>query len=121
MYDLIFFCFRIFFFKFNEILVLILAKVKVLVCNVQDRLQLSDDESEHITDHIVGTHIDDLVQIYNGQITVRGSVDMSNIFISSTEKEAPTSQITINGRPFDLPNLNHLYWMKKVNQVGFIF
>ncbi|XP_031638196.1 uncharacterized protein LOC116350528 [Contarinia nasturtii] len=93
------------------------SRVKVNECHIRDSLHLSDDESEHITDHIVGTHLDDLVQIYHGRVLVRGSVNTNNISVSNPDQEETIrSQILINGILFDLPHLSHQYWMKTVNQ-----
>lgn len=116
-----------------------LAPVKILVCNVSNIVKLSDDEGENMTEHIVGTHMDDLTQIYNGKVIIKSSVDVTNIFSSANGQDMffaesvqadyqainspiapqpgnPNTKIIVNGMPFDL-NVNQQYWMKNVNQV----
>lgn len=106
-------------------------------------MKLSDDEGEHMTEHIVGTHMDDLTQIYNGKLIIKGSVDVTNIYSSANNQNmffaeglvqgsdnqaiygpnAPQNQntkILVNGLPFDL-NVKQQYWMKNVNQVQILF
>lgn len=79
-------------------------------------MQLSDDEGENMTEHIVGTYIDDLTQIYNGRVLIKGSVDIFNIY-TSNDKESSDTRILINGVHTDLLHINLEYWMKKLNQV----
>lgn len=95
---------------------LIIARVKVLVCNVNSQLKLSDDEGESMTEHIVGTHMDDLTQIYNGKVVIKGSADVGIIY-TSQEYPITDSQVHVNGVPMDFLNLGQKYWMKKINQV----
>lgn len=86
-------------------------------------MNLSDEEGNDMTEHIVGTHMEDLSQIYNGHVFIRGSANMKNIFMSSllnpaTENEdAP--QIILNNIPFDLLNLQQQYWFKTNDQVHY--
>lgn len=99
--------------------------MKIPICNVEESLKLSDKEGNDMTEHIVGTHMDDLSQIYNGRISIKGSAKIKNILVSNllpeTIDEDPQqliqSQIIINNMPFDLPNLHQQYWFKTTDQV----
>ncbi|XP_055324263.1 uncharacterized protein LOC129578933 [Sitodiplosis mosellana] len=97
------------------------SRIKVFVCNVNSQLKLSDDEGESMTEHIVGTHMDDLTQIYNGRVRIKGSANVNNIYISQdpsqfAENPIGVSQLRVNGIQFDLLNISQQYWMKTVNQ-----
>lgn len=99
--------------------------MKVSICNVEDSMKLSDKEGNEMTEYIVGTHIDDLSQIYNGRVLIKGTGSMKDILVSSllpaTINEDPQqliqSQIVINSIPFDLLNLHQQYWFKTIDQV----
>lgn len=101
-------------------------------------MKLSDDEGEDMTEHIVGTHMDDLTQIYNGRVLIKGSVDTNNIFLSNikevllpnnTQIEVTNDEnshilenviqgrIFLNGIRFEFLYIWKQYWMKKKNQV----
>lgn len=111
-----------------------LAKIKMYVLNVSEQLTLSNDEGDDLTQHIIGTHIDDLTQIYNGHVTIRGSVTFDNVLVSSTGDNffsqpfhdtgpVPAAQVNeavvqVNGLPFDILKVPHQFWMKNVDQVG---
>lgn len=104
------------------------------VLNVSDHLSLSNDEGDDLTQHIIGTHLDDLSQIYNGHVTIRGSATFNNVLVSSTgdnlfaqpfhEAAAPAPNqlneavVQVNGRPFDIAKVPQQFWMKSVDQVG---
>lgn len=101
-------------------------------------MKLSDDERDNITEHVVGTHMDDLTQIYNRRTIIKGSVNILHALVSNkqdsffedtvqfrpivNEKESVEkvtgSQIVVNGMPFDLLDINQQYWMKNVDQVS---
>lgn len=74
-----------------------------------------------MTEYIVGTHMDDLSQIYNGRVSIKGTGNMKNIFVSSllpvTNSEDTQQLIQINNIPFDLLNLHQQYWFKSTDQV----
>lgn len=98
------------------------ARVKVPVCNVKSELKLSDNEGESMTEHIVGTRMSDLTQIYNGKVRIKGSVNVQNIYAKRDPTqfaENPTGvcQVLVNGADFDLLNISQQYWMKSINQV----
>lgn len=103
--------------------------MKISICNVDESMKLSDKESNDMTDYIVGTHMDDLSQIYNGRVSIKGTANIKNIFVSSllpeTNYENPQqliqSQIIINTIPFDLLNLHQQYWYKTTDQVLKLF
>lgn len=106
--------------------------------NVRDKLQLADGEGENMTDHIIGTHPKDLMQIYTRQVTIRGSLTLGNVLVSSTRDNfysqpihidwsanddpfnVPMSEvaaIVVNGSPFVLENVTKDFWMKSIDQV----
>lgn len=99
--------------------------MEIPICNVENSLKLSDKEGNDMTEHIVGTNMDDLSQIYNGHISIRGSAKMKNILLSSISsalnnqdpQQPVQSQIIINNTPFDLLNLPQAYWFKTTDQV----
>lgn len=111
------------------------APVKIVVCNVNESLVLSDDEGDDMTQHIVGTHIDDLTQIYNGRVAIRGSLTFNNLLVASnrdnffsqpihidTNSMDPVQQenqakIEINNMPFDIEKVSKRFWMKSIDQV----
>lgn len=98
-----------------------LARVKISTCNVEGSLKLSDKEGNDMTEHIVGTHMDDLSQIYNGRISIKGSAKMNNILVPASNNDDPQqsiqSQIVINNTPLDLLHLQQQYWFKTTDQV----
>lgn len=100
------------------------ARVKISICNVEESLKLSDKEGNDMTEHIVGTQMDDLSQIYNGRVLIKGSAKMMNILVfnrQETNNDDPQqliqSQIVINNIQFDLLNLHQQYWYKATDQV----
>lgn len=90
------------------------------MCTVASQLKLSDDEGDSMTEHIVGTHMDDLTQIYNGKVRIKGSADVSNIFMS---QDNPTVEnyVHVNGLKFELMNVSQEYWMKELYQVNYAY
>lgn len=101
--------------------------MKIPVCNVMENLKLSDDEGDDMTEHIIGTHVSDLTQIYNGHISIQGSINMNNVFVSNERVQNNSSvnkdgwlewrPIVINGVPFNIDHLYDEYWMKSSDQV----
>lgn len=78
--------------------------------------------TDHIVHHTVGTHIDDLSQIYNGRVSIKGSVKLKNISFlpvmnNEDSQQMSQSQIVINNTPFDLLSLHQQYWFKTIDQV----
>lgn len=84
-------------------------------------MNLSDEEGNQMTEYIVGTHMDDLSQIYNGRVFIKGSANMKNIFVSSLltpdNMNEDAQQIIVNNIPFNLLDLQHQYWFKTTDQV----
>lgn len=71
-----------------------------------------------MTEHIIGTHISDLIQIYNGRISIQGSVNFNTVsLISTSDANESKRPIIINNLSFDLPHLKEQYWMKTLDQV----
>lgn len=85
-----------------------------------------------MTQHIVGTRMEDLSQIYNGRIVIKGSLSLQNVQLPSADGNAspfapievypgitqPPAQILIDGAPFDLQSIPQRYWMKSLDQVS---
>lgn len=104
-------------------------------------MRLSENELENITEHIVGTRMDDLTQIYNGRAIIKGSANIMNTIVSNTQislfekstqfdpsvndkpsvEKAVYSKIIVNGMQFDLPYINQQFWMKNFAQVDINF
>lgn len=94
---------------------------------------MSDDVDDDLTQHIIGTHMDDLTQIYNRHITIRGSATFNNALLSSVsdnffsqpihdsnKNESVLSNnaiIQVDGIPFELLQVPHTFWMKSIDQV----
>lgn len=100
-----------------------LAPIRIASCIVNGNLTLSEREDTKISRHIVGTRMDDLSQIYNGRVVIRGSLTVDNAVMSpivgTFDASSPDlfNDIIIAGQPFDVPKLHEKYWMKNVNQV----
>lgn len=113
-----------------------IARIKLFSCNVKDRMKLSDSEGESITtQYIVGTHMDDLMQIYNGRTIIRGSVNIVHLLNTQEEsllknnqdfyvnepasfgEKISSGKIIVNGNSFVLSDLTLRYWMKNIDQV----
>lgn len=82
-----------------------------------------------MTQSIVGTRVEDLSQIYNGRISIRGTLSLKNVVsdislmqpIDETQVGEPSQQptkITVSGQTFDLPSIRNNYWMKTIDQVS---
>lgn len=100
-------------------------------------MKLSDDEKENITEHVVGTNMDDLTQIYNGRAIIKGSVNINHVLIFHNHdqfidkpiqfdpdvnqdvftEEIVENKIIVNGMNFDLLNISQQFWMKNIDQV----
>lgn len=85
-----------------------------------------------MTQHIVGTRMEDLSQIYNGRIVIKGSLSLQNVqLLSNADDQSspfapivsdpnivqPNAQIIVGGIPFDLQDIPRHYWMKSLDQV----
>lgn len=87
------------------------APVKILQAHIGD-LTLADSENdEFITKHIVGTKVEDLSQVYNGKVVIKGSLRLSNVILDS-----PKTNLVVNNEQFRL-NVAESFWMKSVDQV----
>lgn len=112
------------------------GRIKIAVLNVRNRLQLADHEDGEMTEHIIGTHLRDLTQIYSQHVTIRGSLTLTNVSVSSIHdnffsppidfnvKDATNpvpakdeAVIIVGGVPFQLASVSQDYWMKSVDQV----
>lgn len=88
-------------------------------------MKLSDEEGSDMTEYIVGTHMDDLSQIYNGRVSIKGSASIENVLVLKNEdnifqQQINSSQIILNNMSFDLLNLQQQYWVKTTDQVQWI-
>lgn len=96
------------------------APIRIGSCIVSGDLTLSEREDVKISRHIVGTRMDDLSQIYNGRVLIRGSLKVGNATVGNfdaTAQENPFQNVLINGQTFDVTKLHQKYWMKTVDQV----
>lgn len=104
--------------------------------NVSEKLILSDDVDDDLTQHIIGTHMDDLTQIYSSHITIRGSATFNNALLSSTSDNffsqpihdsknvsmlSNNAIIQVDGIPFELLQVPHIFWMKSIDQVKAVY
>lgn len=85
-----------------------------------------------MTQHIVGTRMEDLSQIYNGKITIKGSLSLQNVELYNVNDNGspfapilpdpttaePAAQVVIDGTPFNLRSVPQQYWMKSLDQVS---
>lgn len=107
---------------------------------MSENLLLSDSEGETMTQHIVGTRLEDLTQIYNGRVVIKGSLSLQNVVVSSNDdnlfslkrlevgelptvspQKLETMNVVVDGIPFDLANVTKQYWMKSLDQVQVTF
>lgn len=86
--------------------------MKIAKCYVSGNLTLSEDETMTAR-HIVGTGLEDLSQVYNGKVVIKGSLKLNRVHL-----ERPKTAIFSKLGLFDL-NIADQYWMKSVDQVSF--
>lgn len=106
--------------------------MKIEDLNIRNSLQLADSEGEDMTQHIIGTRIEDLTQIYNGKIRIRGSLSLKNVLSDVSLMEPIPFDDEINDEPklnqrpvnifvnenfFDPSTFPQQFWMKSVDQV----
>lgn len=82
--------------------------------HIGDLTLANTDDDEFLTKHIVGTRVEDLSQVYNGKVTIKGSLKLSNVIL-----ESPKTNMFINDQRFGLNFADH-YWMKSVDQVKLV-
>lgn len=105
------------------------------MCNISGNLLLSESEGEEFTQHIVGTRLEDLTQIYNGRIVIKGSLSLNHVQVSANGDnfftdpihENPQEQnavqlpnIVVNNVTFDMANVIQSFWMKSFDQVSWL-
>lgn len=88
--------------------------MKILEAHIGDLTLANTADDEFITKHIVGTRVEDLSQVYNGKVTIKGTLKLSNVIL-----ENPTSMF-VNQERFGL-NVADYFWMKSVDQVTNLF
>lgn len=122
----------------DNYLQIFLAPIRIGSCVVTGNLTLSEREDVKISRHIVGTKLDDLSQIYNGKVRIRGSLKVDHIVISqpnlnhgrtiySNIQQNPLNthnsmqnavpNVIIDGHLFDATTIQNEYWMKNIDQV----
>lgn len=106
-----------------------LARIKIVICDVKEMMKLSDQEGDDMTEHVIGTLITDLSQIYNGRIIIQGSVNINNLFVITTtdstileeyttsDEKSSRSMINVNNISFNLLLLHKEFWVKTMEQV----
>lgn len=87
------------------------APVKIFQAHIGNLTLANDENDEFITKHIVGTRVEDLSQVYNGKVIIKGSLKLSNVIL-----ENPKTSMFINEERFGL-NIAEHFWMKSVDQV----
>lgn len=85
--------------------------MKLERCTI-DKLTLSDNEDTDFARHIVGTEQEDLSQVYNGKVTIIGSLKLNDIILERPNR----TKIFVNEKRFHF-NVADLYWMKSIDQV----
>ena len=83
--------------------------------NIVKDLTLSEDEPT--ARHIVGTHVDDLTQLYTGKVFIKGSLTLNNVFYDWESVKIISDSFLFDGR------IPKNYWMKSFDQdfVDFTF
>lgn len=103
--------------------------MSIAKCKIDGHLRLSDHEGEKITQHIVGTRIEDLIQLYNGHVTIKGSLALHNVVVTNneplcavdhSENNGVISNVIVDGAVFSLESVSKEYWMKSVDQVSIL-
>ncbi|XP_037045485.1 uncharacterized protein LOC119080959 isoform X2 [Bradysia coprophila] len=84
--------------------------VKILEAHIGNLTLANTGDDEFITKHIVGTRVEDLSQIYNGKVIIKGSLKLANVLL-----ENPKTNMFINDQRFGLNFADH-FWMKSVDQ-----
>lgn len=82
-----------------------------------------------MTHNIVGTKSEDLTQIYNGRIIIRGTLSLKNVVndlslmqpieeerVGSSWADQPTD-VVVSGQPFNSSAVRDQFWMISVDQV----
>lgn len=82
--------------------------------HIGDLTLANSEDDEFITKHIVGTRVEDLSQLYNGKVVIKGSLRLSNVLLAG-----PKTNIFVNDQRFRL-NVAESFWMKSVDQVMII-
>lgn len=96
------------------------APLLINSCVVRGNLTLSEKENPKISHHIVGTKLEDLSQIYNGKVYIKGSLKLKNIALTPSSDDDPgqiLQNVYVGGTPFDINRLPELYWVKNIDQV----
>lgn len=73
-----------------------------------------------MTNNIVGTRLEDLMQIYNKPVRIQGSLTVQNISVLSAadKNDRQEMNVWINDFKFDFDSIPENFWMKSVDQVS---
>lgn len=82
--------------------------------HIGDLTLANTDDDEMLTRHIVGTRVEDLSQVYNGKVVIKGSLKLHNVILDNAR-----TSIYVNDEQFRL-NVADTFWMKTVDQVIYI-
>jgi hypothetical protein len=72
--------------------------------------EIRDKTFELIKRHVIGTKIEDLMQIYNNEVRIKGSLTIRNLLT-----ETPKGSLLIGDRAIP-QNITDTYWLKTVDQ-----
>ncbi|KAJ6641891.1 hypothetical protein Bhyg_06836 [Pseudolycoriella hygida] len=84
--------------------------VKIAQVQIVNLTLANEDEGDFISKHIVGTRVEDLSQVYNGKVTIKGSLRLSNVKLDNLK-----TILFINNERFGL-NVVEEFWMKSADQ-----
>lgn len=84
--------------------------VQIHQMKVEKRLILSEQENREMTQHIVGTRVEDLSQSYSGRVIIRGNLIVHNVTL-----ENPINLFLDLDQKFPLDTLSN-YWTKNTSQ-----
>ncbi len=86
--------------------------MKLLHAQIGNLTLANEDNDGYVRAHIVGTRVEDLSQIYNGKVIIKGSLKLTNV-----RMEDPKASMFINEQRFGLNIADH-FWMKTIDQVN---
>lgn len=87
------------------------APVKIFQAHIGNLTLANKEDDDFVTRHVVGTRVEDLSQVYNGKVVIKGSLKFSNVILDS-----PKTKLFVDETQFQLNVAEH-FWMKTVDQV----
>lgn len=85
------------------------SPVRIYQMKVENKLTLSDQENRAMTQHIVGTRVEDLSQSYNGRVVINGDLTLHNVTIENV------ISLFLDDKKFPLDSLSE-YWTRNTSQ-----